>query len=948
MKLKSFLSLACLAALLLWSCNSPQGTGTAKADLSIDYEKITLDNGLEVILHEDKSDPIVSVAIMFHVGSNREKPGKTGFAHFFEHMLFQDSENIDEGEFFKTIEDLGGDFNGGTWNDGTVYYEVIPKDALERILWMESDRMGFFINAVTEADLEGEKPIVQNEKRQRVDNQPYGHANYVIDKALYPEGHPYNWQVIGSLEDLDNATIADVKEFYEQWYGPNNATMVIAGDFDKAETKALVEKYFGEIKKKADVEKPKPQPGVLTETIKLYHEDAYAQLPELRLTFPTVEQGHPDQYALDALGELLTSGKRAPIYKELVENRKLAPNPYSYNSSQEIAGKFTINARGNVGVNLDSMYEAIMTALANFENDGINQKDLDRIKNRQETQFYNGISSILGKSFQLASYNEFYGSPDYLKTDLQNILDVTKEDVMRVYEKYIKDKPLIATSFVPKGQTDLVLSGSKVAEVVIEPITENVEKEVADTEVEIEKTPSSFDRTVKPALSGELTMPSPKIWETELSNGMKVLGMSNDELPLIQLSIRMKGGMLLDDPNKIGVANLMTDVMMEGTANKTPEDLEDAIGQLGASINMYTSAEHITINANCLKRNYNDVLALIEEILLEPRWDEKEFDRIKMQTVNSLRQQDANPSQVAGKVFNKIMYGEDHILSNNTFGDIATVESITIDDLKAFYEKNYSPSIATVHLVGAITKEEAVKSLKSLEANWEAKEVTIPEPGEPKTRSEAKLFFVDIPDAKQSVIQIGAIQNFQNSDEFAEAQVVNYRLGSGTSARLFQQLREEKGYTYGAYSYIPRRMNDTYFGASSSVRANVTMESVDLFTQIIEGYQEDYNEEDLEVTKSAMTRSSALEFETLYDKLGILQNISTYDLPNDYIKKQEAIVNGMTLDQAKGLIGKYINPDNMVYVVVGDATTQLPRLKNYNPVLVDKEAKPVNVTTVKN
>ena len=337
---------------MTYSCNK-----TTKSDekLSLGYEKYTLKNGLDVVLHKDASDPIVAVAILVHVGSNREKPGKTGFAHFFEHMLFQQSENVPEGGFFKNINEWGGTFNGGTWTDGTVYYEVVPKDALEKVLWMESDRMGYFINAVSLPSLEGEKPVVQNEKRQRVDNQPYGHTQSVILKALYPKNHPYHWTVIGELEDLQNATLDDVKDFYERWYGPNNATLVITGDIDESEVKNMIEKYFGEIASKGDDTPLEPQSVQLQESKSFYYEDNFAQLPEIRMTFPSVEQFHKDQWALDALGRILSDGKRAPLYKAVVEQAKLAPEVNSSNDSNELAGTFTIRVRANKGVDLDSL-----------------------------------------------------------------------------------------------------------------------------------------------------------------------------------------------------------------------------------------------------------------------------------------------------------------------------------------------------------------------------------------------------------------------------------------------------------------------------------------------------------------------------------------------------------------------------------------------------------------
>ncbi|MFK8102751.1 MAG: M16 family metallopeptidase [Saprospiraceae bacterium] len=944
MKLIKFFSFLLLGVFLFSAvgCKSDAAKEASTPELKIDYEKYTLDNGLEVILHEDKSDPIISLAILFHVGSNREKPGRTGFAHFFEHMLFQNSENVGKGNFFKKIEEMGGTLNGGTWNDGTVYYEVVPKDALERVLWMESDRMGFMINTVTTPVLENEKQVVKNEKRQRVDNQPYGHTNYVLDKALYPEDHPYNWQVIGSLEDLQNATIEDVKEFYDKWYGPNNATLVLAGDFENASAKEMIEKYFGEIPAKEAVEAIKPRPAVIAETVKLMHEDNFAELPELRLVWPTVEDGHVDGYALDYLGQLLSQGKRAPFYKEIVEKEKLAPSTSSYNSGREIAGNFYISIRANNGVDLDQVHAGVETSFANFEKNGIDDKDMERIKNSLETDFYGGISGVLSKSFQLAQFNEFRGGdPGGITDEIKKIQAVTKADVMRVYEKYIKGKNFIATSFVPKGKVELALEGATVAEVVEEPIVQGAEADpMEEGTVEFEKTPSKFDRSIEPALGKTPSLATPDIYQSKLANGLNVYGIQNNELPLVEFSLRIKGGMLLDDMNKVGVANLITDVMKEGTKNKTPEELQDAIGQLGASINMYTSSEFISISGSCLARNYDKVLAIFEEMLLEPRWDEKEFARLKKSTLTTIQQRNAQPNRVASNVFNKLIYGKGHILSNNSLGAPEVVESITMEDLKAYYEKNFSPSISSFHIVGAVSKDKVMSSLKSLEDKWKAKDVSFPTYAEPTAVDKPVVYFVDVPEAKQSVIQIGNPTMKGNDPDYNVARLVNHRLGGSFNSKLNQTLREEKGYTYGARSFLPRRVNTGYFGANSSVRSNVTKESIDIFKDIITDYKEGYTKEDLEATKSIFIKKNARAFETLYQKMGVLENISTLGLPTNYIEQEEKDILNLNIDNAKGLIDKYINPDKMIYLIVGDAKTQYERVKKSGlgtPIKVDKD-----------
>ncbi len=932
------------------SCESNKSTIEKSAKLSVDFEKYELENGLQIILHQDKSDPIVALAIQYGVGSNREKTGRTGFAHLFEHMLFQESENVPQDQFFKIIQDVGGTLNGGTWKDGTVYYEVVPKNAMETVMWLESDRMGFFINTVTESAFNNQQEVVQNEKRQRVDNNPYGHTGWVIDKHMYPEGHPYNWQVIGELEDLQKATVADVREFYDQFYGPNNATLVLAGDFEISEAKAMIEKYFGEIKRLQEVEPMKPQPVKLAETKRLYHEDNFATAPQLTMVWPTLEQYTPDAYALDVLGEIFSKGKKAPLYKVLVQEKDLTSKTLAYNSSKELAGDFRISITANNGIDLDAIEGGINEAFAMFEKDGVSDRDIERIKAGLETQFYNGISSVLSKSFQLASYNVFTGDPGYITQDIENIKAVTKEDVVRVYNQYIKGKPYIMTSFVPKGQLELITENSKLAKVVEEEITENIVKVVEDAEVEIAKSPSNFDRS-KPPVTGETPgLNIPEIWTAKLENGLKVSGIHQDEIPVVTFSLTLEGGHLMDNLEKNGVANLMSDIMMEGTANKTPEELEEEIALLGASINMYTTNESIVIRGNTLTRNLKKTMELVTEILMEPRWDEVELARLKTKILNDIERSDANPNAVANRVYNKILYGEDHVFSYPISGTAESVTAITMDDLKAYYTNNFSPSISTFQVVGNIDKKDVLIDLKGLEERWAAKEVNIPQFPAANTREKASLYFVDIPNSKQSVINIGYISMPRTDKDFYAAEVMNYKLGGSFSGNVNLILREEKGYTYGARTGFNGSKNPGKFTASSSVRTNTTGESVQIFKEEIEKYKDGISAEDLEFTKNALIKSNARRFETQWSLLGMLQDMNAYDLPKNYIEGEEDIVGNMTLEQHQALANKYLDASKMAYVVVGDAATQYAQFKNmgFDEVkLLDKNGEEVKLEDVK-
>ncbi len=910
------------------------------AGLKIEFEKYTLSNGLDVILHIDRSDPIVALAIQYHVGSNREVEGRTGFAHLFEHMMFQRSENVGEDQFFKIIQNAGGTLNGGTSNDATTYYEIVPKNALEKILWVESDRMGYMINTVTDKAFNNQQNVVQNEKRQSVDNQPYGFTNWVIATSLYPKGHPYSWTVIGEMSDLKNATVPDVKAFHGNYYLPNNATLVLAGDFDVKTAKKLIEKYFGEIRRGKDVTDPKPIPVTLDRTKKIYHEDNFAKASQIKMIWPTAEAYNDDSYPLDYLGQLLSHGKKAPLYIILEKDKKLSSSQYAYNGSQEIAGTFTISATANEGVSLNDIEQSVFEAFAMFEKDGFTDEDVERIKASQETDFYNGISSILGKSYQLAGYNEDKGDPGYYRTDIEKLKAVTKSDILRVYARYIKDKPFLVTSFVPKGQLSMIVDGSEKAAVEEESITDATQVEIKDkTEEVIVKTPTLVDRSVMPADGPDPVLSLPAAWTASMPNGLQVYGIEQDELPLVQFALRMKGGHFLDPLQKPGVANLVCELMMEGTRNKTPLVLEEEIERLGASIYLNASSNSITLSANTLTRNYDQVLALAIEILLEPRWDTAEFEMAKTRLLNMVKRQKANPAILGRNQFYELIYGKNHIFSTDISGTEESIAAITLDDLKAFYTKAFSPSVASFLVAGSITKDKITASLQPLVKAWKAKEVVFPSYDLPAPLQKSAIYFVDVPGAKQSVINIGCIALARQDKDYFPATVMNYKLGGSFNGNVNLVLREEKGFTYGARTNFTGGIIPGTFVANASVRSSATEESVEIFKDLMARYGSEFKKEDLEFTRNSLIKGYARQFETLGAKIGMLSDISLYGLPVDYVKGEQTTIRNMSIEQVKALAQKYIDPSKMYYVIAGDAKTQLEALGKIgfgSPVLVVK------------
>ena len=920
--LSSF-SLVWIGMLLIVACQGEK-------DFSLPYEKFVLDNGLQVVLHEDKSDPIVSVAIQYHVGSAREKPGKTGFAHLFEHMLFQRSEHLGRNEFFKKIGELGGSFNGATGPDGTVYYETVPRDALVKVLWMESDRMGFFINTVTRKGLEREIDVVSNEKRQN-ENRPFGQSNGMMLKQFYPEGHPYRWPVIGSIADLHGATVDDIKQFYRKYYAPNNATLVVAGDFDRREVEAMIRKYFGEIPAREEVEPVRPIPVQLEKTSKYVLEDRFANAPGLEMNFSGAEQFHPDAYPLRILALLLSYGKNAPFYKVLVEDNKLASYVNVASSSLELSGQVSVSVKAYKETDLNTVYRGIQEAFERFEQEGIRDNDLERMKIMQETMLYNVMMSLESKTQALARNNVFAGRPDQMVIDLAHYQAVTKEEVMRVYRKYVRGKHFVALSTVPQGQTSLALTGS----VVVRPDEDSPvgQKLVADEgavtdDDPYEYTPSVFDRSVEPPLLANTPESAmPPVWTGEMSNGMKVKGMAYTELPVVQFAVYLNSGMLCEPKGKSGLARLTAAVLNCGTRTKTPEELEVALGLLGARVSFGVSTERMQLSGSCLKKNFPQVLRLVEEMLLEPRWDETALELARKRMIGNIRQSSTEPKVLARHVFRQMMYGPENVLSNSALASENEVAAITMEDIKTFYKTHIVPGQATFDFVGGYEKKEVMKFLQPLARTWTTGGASQERLNLNFMAPQAKVYFVDYPGAKQSYILLGCPAMPKASNDYYPAKMVNQLLGASSNALLFDVLRLQHGYTYGAYSFFDCGKYANEFRATSSVQAAYTLEAMQLFKSCISTYGEQFTEQSLVKTKDAMFKENAAAFEMPDARLDLLSEMTVDGLPVDDLKRQEQLLKRMTLPEAKACIRNWLDYDRMFFVVVGDAASQLDRIR---------------------
>jgi zinc protease len=913
-----------VALLVAAACNRTEVTDK----LNISYEKFTMPNGLQVILHQDHSDPVISYAIMYHVGSSRETPGRTGFAHLFEHLLFSGSENVPNGVFDRVIENAGGTNNGFTSRDVTTYFEIFPKNALEKIFWLESDRMGFFINSVTPRNLAIQQNVVQNEKRQGEDNSPYGFTNYVISKNLYPASHPYSWTVIGEMEDLTNATVDDVRGFYENFYGPNNATLVLAGDFDPDTVKLLLDKYFGEIKPRGEVAARTAMPVTLSESKRLFHEDNFANVPEINLVWPVPENYTKDAYALNFLAEILARGKKAPMYKVLVKEKQLTSRVSAYNGAEELAGEFTISVTANEGRTLKEIEDAIHEAFTRFESEGFTDREVDRIKATMEKDFYQGLNSVMNKSIQIAFYNTFLNDPGFFEKDIENIKAVTREDILRVYETYIKGRPHIVTSFVPRGQPEMMADNSVRATVNEEDITQASQVAIDDIgETAVEKTPSALDRTMEPPAGPEPEVRVPEVWRATLKNGIEVYGTENMELPLASMNIVIAGGALADDIAMPGVASMVAAVLPQGTRNKTPEELEEEIQLLGSSVYMRASSEEIVLSGSTLSRNFGKTVSLMKEMLLEPRWDTAEFRMAQSRTRNALIQSEARPASVASDRFMKLVYGPGHIFGYDIRGTKESIEQITPEILKDFYARNFSPSVTSVYVAGNMSKEEVLEALRPLEDEWQGGEVVFKSYELPPAPDKSQIYFVDIPGSRQSVVYAGYLAMTRDNPDYVKADFANYRMGGAFTSILNQILREQKGFTYGARSSFREMKNQAPFVISTSVRSDATLETMEIITGELRKYREGISEEELQFIRNSMIRSNALRFETNDAMADMLLSIGKYGFSDDWVKKEEEVIRNMTVEDHKAITQKYFDPDRMYWVVVGDAATQMKQLE---------------------
>lgn len=917
-------------------------------EIVIPYEKYQLDNGLTLIIHEDHSDPLVHVDVTYHVGSAREELNKSGFAHFFEHMMFQGSENVGDDQHFKIITEAGGTMNGTTNRDRTNYFETVPSNQLEIMLWLEADRMGFFLDAVTQEKFEIQRATVKNEKGQNYDNRPYGKWREMNAASLYPYGHPYSWLTIGKLEDLDRVDVNDLKKFFLRWYGPNNATLTVGGDVNPQDVIKMVEKYFGVIPSGKSVGPLKLDMPVLDSDRYVSYIDSNIRFPAILFTFPTVPRFHPDEAPLDCLAEILGVGRSSYFYKKFVLTKK-AIQASTFHPASELAGEFTMFVLPFPGQTLSDFEVEMRQILEEFAEKGVTEDDIIKFKANQESSIINGLASVRGKVSQLASYETFYNNPNAIKYDLDRYLNLTKDDVIRVFNKYIKGKPGVILSVVPDENTPLAKPDSYEI-----PASGNNPFPTTDYSGLSYSRPEGdqFDRSVIPKPGSSPLVKVPEFWSEKFENGIKVIGTISDEIPVIAMQLSINGGHKMDsyEPTKSGLAQLTASLLDESTENYTAEELQEELRKIGSSLNVFASDSRTTLTISSLKKNIDRTLEIVEEVLYRPKFDEADFDRLKKQQLEGVKSTLKDPAAIANQVFRRLLYGDEHIFSVPASGIEETVENITLDDVMAFYNKYYSPDLSELVVVGDISKEEVLPKLNFL-TTWSSKSVSIPDLPDAKPSDQTKLYLVDKAAAPQSEIRIGYITDFTYdvTGDYFKSYLMNYPLGGAFNSRINLNLREDKGWTYGARAFFNSSDDPGPYTARAGVLAAATDSAVYEFMKEISNYREKgITDEEITFMRNSIGQRDARSYETPNQKANFLRRIVHYNLDKSYVEEQTKIIQSITKDEINSLAKKYLQDDNMYILVVGDEASNRPKLERlgYEIIILNEKGDVIDETKI--
>jgi len=873
--------------LALGLCQALFGQGS---DIDIPYQKFVLKNGLTLIVHEDHKAPIVAFNVWYHVGSKNEKPGKTGFAHLFEHLMFGGSEHHKH-RYIEVMEPLGAtDLNGTTNNDRTNYFENVPTSALDTTLWLESDRMGYMVGAIDQTTLDLQRGVVQNEKRQD-ENFPYGITDELITKSTYPAGHPYSWTVIGSMEDLNAASLQDVQEWFKTYYGPSNAVVAVAGDIDAATARAKVEKYFGAIPAGPPIAAHRVWIAKMTGS---HREVAQDHVPQARLykVWNVPQWGSEDADYLNLVGDILSTGKTSRLYKRLVYDDQIATDVAASIDAREIGSQFNVQVTARPGDDLTKVEKAADEELARFLESGPTAHELERAKSNYKADFIRGIERIGGfggKSDRLATSQVFGGSPDAYKVTLKRVEAATAEDLRAAARRWLSDGVYILE---------------------VHPFAKY---ESAKADVDRSKLP-------EPGTPPELRLP--KLEHASLRNGLKIVLAERHELPIVNFWLTLDAGYAADQFGLPGTAQAASALLTGGTKARTALEINDELALLGAQLNAFSTLDVSVVNLSALKAKLDPSLALYADVILNPAFPQADFERQKKLQLAGIQQEKVTGILMALRVFPGLLYGKGHAYGNALTGS-GTEESVaklTREDLVKFHHTWFHPNSATLIVVGDSTLTELTPRLEKLFADWQRGETP------PKNVSRVPLppkpvvYLLDRPGAQQSDILAGLIAPPKNNPAEIAIEAMNEILGREFGARINMNLREDKHWSYGARSFLLNARGQQPYVVWAPVQTDKTKESIVEVNKELHAIvgQRPPTSEELQRVQKSMTLRVPGSRETVdgvgYSMLDLVQ----FGLPDDYYQTYAQKILALGTPDVTDAAKTAVNPDNVVWVVVGD------------------------------
>ena len=890
--LKFVLALSCVALIPLAVVSQKKSAaGTPMVEVDIPYQKFVLDNGLTLLVHEDRKAPIVAVNMWYHVGSKNEKPGKSGFAHLFEHLMFNGSENFND-DYFKVLERLGAtNLNGTTNEDRTNYFQNVPTSALDVVLWMESDRMGHLLGAITQEKLDEQRGVVQNEKRQG-ENQPYGIVDELITKSVWPSGHPYSWTVIGSMEDLNAASLDDVKEWFKTYYGPSNAVIVVAGDIDAKTALDNVKKYFGDIPAGPPVSK---YTSWIAKRVGATRQVVQDRVPQARLykVWNVPAAGTEEFQALDLVTDILSAGKTSRLYKRLVYDEQVATNVSAYMDAREIASLLNVVVTVKPGEDLATIERMVDEEIAKLLKDGPSAKEVRRVQTQYVANFVRGaerIGGFGGKSDILAMNETYHASPDFYRTTLNRVQSMTPATIKTVANEWLSD-------------------GVYTLEVHPFP-SYSVQPAMPDLRKELPKAGEPPKATF------------PTIERTTLSNGLKVVFAGRDVVPVVNFSMQFDAGYAADQYAKPGTANLAMNMMDEGTKNRTALGISEELAMLGATLGTGSNLDQSSVTMSALKSNLDKSLELFADVILNPSFPKEDFDRLQKQTLAQIQREKVTPIQMALRVFPRLLYGEGHAYSNPLTGSgtEATVSSMAREDLVKYHQTWIRPNNATLIVVGATSLDEIKPKLEKLFRGWKSADIPVKNIATVGLAEKPSVYIIDKPGAQQSIIFAGHVAPPENNPDAIAIEMMNTVLGGAFISRINMNLREDKHWAYGAFSILFSARAQRPFFAYAPVQTDKTMESMMEITKELEGVVgiNPITDDELARVRESKILELPGSWETIGAVGGAINALVRYGYPDDYYATFPGKVSGTSLADLNKAASLVVKPKNLTWVVVGD------------------------------